>query len=364
MPQIKPHYAMKCNPSQPVVQLLASLGVGFDCASGFEIESALKCGVKPDDILFAIPCKMSSHIEYACRTGVRTMTFDNVDELHKIKRIHPTGKLLLRLRVQYCGIGIKMDDKFGASMSEAEKLILLCKELEMNLAGICFHPGSGSNSFDTIDRSLQQCRDLYDFANSNGIDLKIIDIGGGLVCTESFIKVSIQITSAVDKLFPPETGVTVIAEPGTFLVENAFAFVTTVHGKALVNDRAKYYIGAGVFTAFILKFFKEFKRFPESLSHEAEKGKYYATSVYGPTCAGDDCVVDNILLPEAQIGDWWFFDNMGAYSSLVSLGFNGYMVLKAGFYISQDTWHEIAKKLDPKCPLFEQYRQHQKLDRE
>ncbi|XP_078481685.1 uncharacterized protein LOC100185124 [Ciona intestinalis] len=155
-----------------------------------------------------------------------------------------------------------------------------------------------------------------------------------------------------------------IAEPGTFLVENAFAFVTTVHGKALVGDTAKYYIGAGVFTAFNLKFFEEFKRIPESLSHEAEKGKYYATSVYGPTCAGDDCVVDNIMLPEAEIDDWWIFDNMGAYSSLVSLGFNGYMVLKAGFYISQDTWNEIAEKIDPKCPLFDQYRQHQKLDRE
>ncbi|XP_078495643.1 uncharacterized protein LOC144751193 [Ciona intestinalis] len=99
MPHIRPYYAMKCNSLQPVVQLLASLGVGFDCASKSEIESALKCGVKPDDILFAVPCKMFSHIEYACRTGVRTMTFDNADELHKIKRIHPTGRYGLFLNV-------------------------------------------------------------------------------------------------------------------------------------------------------------------------------------------------------------------------------------------------------------------------
>ncbi|XP_078493235.1 ornithine decarboxylase 1-like [Ciona intestinalis] len=112
-----------------------------------------------------------------------------------------------------------------------------------------------------------------------------------------------------------------------------------------------------------MSFFEELKRIPENLSRKAEKCELYPSTVYGPTCAGVDVVLNNILLPEAQIGDWWFFDNMGAYSSLLSLGFNGYMVLKTGFYISQDIWHEIAEKLDPECPLFEQYRQPQKLDR-
>uniref|UniRef100_F6UZ77 ornithine decarboxylase n=2 Tax=Ciona intestinalis TaxID=7719 RepID=F6UZ77_CIOIN len=167
MPKIRPYYAMKCNPSQPVVQLLASLGVGFDCASKFEIETALKCGVKPEDILFAVPCKMSSHIEYACQTGVQVMTVDNADELHKIKRIHPTGKLLLRLNVCEFEEGVRMGDKFGASMSDAKKLVLLCKSLNLNLNGICYHPGSGVESFECIMSCLQQCKELYDFAASN-----------------------------------------------------------------------------------------------------------------------------------------------------------------------------------------------------
>nr|XP_002123875.1 ornithine decarboxylase 1-like isoform X1 [Ciona intestinalis] len=364
MPKIRPYYAMKCNPSQPVVQLLASLGVGFDCASKFEIETALKCGVKPEDILFAVPCKMSSHIEYACQTGVQVMTVDNADELHKIKRIHPTGKLLLRLNVKYCGNGIKMGDKFGVTMSEARELILLCKELELDLIGVCFHPGSGSNSFETIRDSLQRCRELYDFAKLIGNDFKIVDIGGGFVCGDNFIKISKQVNATIDRLFPPETGLTVIAEPGRFFVENAFAFVTSVHGKAIRGDSAKYYIGSGVFAAFCLKYFEKFIRIPESLSRQADKCKCYASTVYGPTGAGDDIVLCDSMLPEAQIDDWWLFDNMGAYSPLLSLGFNGYMVTKAGFFISQDTWNEIADKLNPNSPLFEQYQQLEKTDEE
>nr|XP_002125033.1 ornithine decarboxylase-like isoform X1 [Ciona intestinalis] len=291
------------------------------------------------------------------------MTFDNVDELHKIKRIHPTGKLLLRLNVTDFEKGVKFGDKFGASMSEARKLTLLCKELNLNLVGICFHPGSGSDSSEATRNCLHRCKELYDFATSNEIHLKIIDIGGGFVCGENFIEISEQVTATVGKLFPPETGVTVIAEPGRFFVKNAFGFVTPVHGKAIVGDRAKYYIGAGVFSTFCMTLFEKFERIPENLSRKAEKCDLYSSTVYGPTCAGVDVVLNNILLPEAQIGDWWFFDNMGAYSSLVSLGFNGYMVLKTGFYISQDIWNEISEKLDPDCPLFEQYRQPQKLDR-
>ncbi|XP_078495826.1 antizyme inhibitor 2-like [Ciona intestinalis] len=305
MPQIRRYYAMKCNPSQPVVQLLASLGVGFDCASKFEIESALKCGVKPDDIIFGVPCKMFSHIEYACRSGVRTMTFDNADELHKIKRIHPTGKLLLRLDVTEFEKGIKFGDKFGASMPEARKLILLCKQLDLNLVGICYHPGSGSDSSEATRNCLQKCKKLYDFATSNEVHLKIIDIGGGFICGENFIEVR--------QLF----AWLLIARLLTFILRKKSIYKLCLQ----------------------------------------ENCEVYASNVYGPTGAGVDIVLNNIMLPEAQIGDWWFFDNMGAYSSLVSLGFNGYMVLKTGFYISQDIWNEIADKLDPKSPLFGQYQQ-------
>ena len=33
MPRVRPHYAVKCNSCPIVLELLASLGIGFDCAS-------------------------------------------------------------------------------------------------------------------------------------------------------------------------------------------------------------------------------------------------------------------------------------------------------------------------------------------
>jgi ornithine decarboxylase len=49
-------------------------------------------GVSPDRIIYANPCKQISHLQYAAQKGVELMTFDNEDELHKVKKYFPTAK--------------------------------------------------------------------------------------------------------------------------------------------------------------------------------------------------------------------------------------------------------------------------------
>ena len=63
-------------------------GANFDCASKEEIRTALELGVKPQDIIYANPCKMEDHLEFARDNGVNLMTFDCVEEAHKIAKIH------------------------------------------------------------------------------------------------------------------------------------------------------------------------------------------------------------------------------------------------------------------------------------
>lgn len=83
---------MKCNDSLIVVEVLAALGTGFDCASKCEINKVLSVGVNPNLIVFANPAKPASHIRHAASTGVDLMTFDNEIELHKIKSLHPDSR--------------------------------------------------------------------------------------------------------------------------------------------------------------------------------------------------------------------------------------------------------------------------------
>ena len=90
---------MKCNFEPILLDLLAKHGLGFDCASKGEIQTILNLGVPPSRIIFANPCKQMSYIRYAATHNVSMMTFDNEEELHKIKSVYPDARLVIRIMV-------------------------------------------------------------------------------------------------------------------------------------------------------------------------------------------------------------------------------------------------------------------------
>lgn len=86
--------AVKCNDTTTVLEVLAALGTGFDCASKTEINKILSLGVGPERIIFANPAKPGSHIRHAAAVGVDVMTFDSEAELHKVKELFPAARLV------------------------------------------------------------------------------------------------------------------------------------------------------------------------------------------------------------------------------------------------------------------------------
>ena len=90
---------MKCNNELAILDLLPKHGLGFDCASKGEIQTILNLGVPPERIIFANPCKQMSFIRHAAAHNVSMMTFDNEQELHKIKSAYPDAQLVIRIMV-------------------------------------------------------------------------------------------------------------------------------------------------------------------------------------------------------------------------------------------------------------------------
>jgi len=113
---------VKCNDNLIVIEVLAALGINFDCASKVnikcifcceerctltdifhkkiyiftlqnEINKVLSLGIESSRIIFANPAKPASHIRHAAAVRVETMTVDNESELHKIKKLFPTAKV-------------------------------------------------------------------------------------------------------------------------------------------------------------------------------------------------------------------------------------------------------------------------------
>jgi ornithine decarboxylase len=330
LPRVQPFYAIKCNPDISFLRILANLGAGFDCASKEEIRLVKDCGVDSSRIIYANPCKSRIHINKAKQEGIKMMTFDNLDELHKIHLLYPEAELVLRILPDDSCSLMKFGSKFGAPEEIWDELLQEASNLELNVIGISFHVGSGC--YDSIGyvNSLRLARKTFDVGLKYGYDFTLLDIGGGFPGNENssptFMDIAKLVGPLIDELFPPS--VRVISEPGRFFAASTTLFVTSIHSRRAFQDgetkRFKYYIGDGVYGAFNCILFDHAKPLPRlPFLHESEN--LYHSTIFGPTCDSMDTVVSDVLLPELSVGDWLYFEDMGAYTSAAASKFNGFL---------------------------------------
>ena len=76
------------------------------------------------------------------RSSGKYVTCQTWDPL--LKKLHPKGRLLMRIVTNDVNSMHSLSVKFGAKRAEWRNLILKCKEIKLNLVGIAFHVGSGS----------------------------------------------------------------------------------------------------------------------------------------------------------------------------------------------------------------------------
>jgi len=343
-PAVVPFYAVKCNNDTPLLQTLAALGTGFDCASRAEIEQVLSLGVDPQKIIFANPCKIKSHIEFARERGVSKMTFDDVHEMEKIKSIYPEAELVLRFLPPPTKAVCNLGCKFGVVTERAPELVKKAKDLDMNLMGVSFHVGSGCMEADAFSKAIFEARELFDAAKEVGFNLELLDIGGGFPGHEqgeiSFEEMTGFINSSLEKYFSDhiKNGVKVIAEPGRYFASAAYTLVANIIGK---RDRM-YYINDGVYGSFNCLLYDHAEVEMLSLDH-SDQPVYSGSSVWGPTCDGLDCVLESVELPDLNIGDWVVFPNMGAYTLAAGSTFNGMPRPSIYNFMSEEKFDEVRE---------------------
>ncbi|KAG7340727.1 orn/DAP/Arg family decarboxylase [Nitzschia inconspicua] len=265
-PRIDCFYAVKCNPDPIIIKTLAILGCNFDCASRNEIrlvqEITKDLPGRTPDIIYANPCKARAHlIEAVCR-GVRMVTFDNVTEVEKCAAVSKKIELILRIITDDRGSQCRLSSKFGAPRYKWRPLLAAAKRCGLNVVGVSFHVGSGCRDASRYELALKDAREIFDIAESEfGMHMKILDVGGGFPGethsiwnpaveideddTNSdegksedeesegdrfmfFKEIAEQVAPIIDRLFPVETGVRVIGEPGRYFVAAAATLCTSI----------------------------------------------------------------------------------------------------------------------------------------
>lgn len=354
LPDVEPFYAVKCNPDPYVLRLLKALGTGFDCASQGEIAQVLATGVDASRIIFANPCKPASFIRHAAKSDVALMTFDNTDELHKVARLFPGAKLIVRILTDDSSSLCRLGVKFGAPLSDVPRLLSCARGLGLNVVGVSFHVGSGCSDPNAFRDAIERAHTAFAYGRDAGYQFTLLDVGGGFEDL-TFERSACAISDALAFYFPKSererAGIRVIAEPGRFYVSTAFSLACNIiarrvrpaddgDNETLVldadgdgdNPRVMYYINDGVYGSFNCILFDHQKAYPHVLtingsfvSTETAATDLELCSVWGPTCDGIDCVCPTTRLPSAlEVGDWLGFRNMGAYTICAASQFNGF----------------------------------------
>ncbi|KAM4693964.1 ornithine decarboxylase [Discoglossus pictus] len=357
LPRVTPFYAVKCNDSKAIVKTLSILGAGFDCASKTEIQLVQSIGVEPERIIYANPCKQVSQIKYAAGCGVEKMTFDSEVELMKVARNHPNAKLVLRIATDDSKAVCRLSVKFGATLKTSRILLERAKELNVDIIGVSFHVGSGCTDPQTFVQSVSDARCVFDMGAELGFNMHLLDIGGGFPGSEDvklkFEEVTSVINPALDKYFPADSGVRIIAEPGRYYVASAFTLAVNIIAKKVmfteqtgsddeedsaVDKTLMYYVNDGVYGSFNCILYDHAHVKPVLQKKPKPDETFYSSSIWGPTCDGLDRIVERFNLPELQVGDWMLFENMGAYTVAASSTFNGFQRPTLYYVMSRPYW--------------------------
>lgn len=333
LPRVQAYYAVKANSNQEIIKTLFDEGASFDVASYNEFmqvyeyikhfEENVKDFFIWDKIIFSNTIKDIETLQ-KIKKYKPLVTYDNKDEVDKIKANCATAGLVLRLKVPDTGSQVEMATKFGAEMGDAYDLIKQAFDAGLVVEGLSFHVGSQCTNFDNYTAALGMAAEIFHHARSKGYHLNIVDIGGGFPVpydsqVPKFEKLAKVINTECNRLFPAD--VEIIAEPGRFMVATAATLVSEIIGKARRDGKVFYHINDGVYHTFSGVVYDHW--IPNF--HAFKTGKKEVCAVVGPTCDSFDKISISEQLPSnLAIGDYFYTENIGAYSTASSTKFNGF----------------------------------------
>ena len=184
-------YAVKANSNLAVLDVFARLGSGFDIVSGGELQRVIAAGGDPGKVVFSGVGKTEDEIRMALRAGIMCFNVESASELERLSRI--AGELgvsaPVSLRVNpdvdagthpYIATGLK-ENKFGVAYAEAATLYARAAALpNLKVEGVDCHIGSQLTDLAPIGEALRKVADLVRRLEQAGIEIRHVDVGGGV----------------------------------------------------------------------------------------------------------------------------------------------------------------------------------------
>ncbi len=324
-------YAVKANPNLSILSLFQRLGAGFDIVSGGELMRALRVRSDPRKIVFSGVGKTTDEIDLALHSGILQFNVESEAELGVLEaRAAAAGKTApVAIRVNpdvdakthpYIATG-RAENKFGVS---AHSVLPLCRRASRSrhllLTGIGSHIGSQIVSTAPFVQAAKRLAELVETLRASGIELRFLDLGGGLGITygDESPPGPAEYAGAI-KRFVKGLGCTVILEPGRAMVGNAGILVTGVLLSKKGRARNFVVVDAAMNDLIRPSLYGAYHRIQPVILRNRRTWK---ADVVGPVCETGDFLARDRVVPRVSAGDLLAVMSAGAYGFALASNYN------------------------------------------
>lgn len=320
-------YSAKANTNLAVLKLFADLGCGLDIVSGGELYRGIKAGFSPDRIVYSGVGKTVDEIDYALDADILMFNVESLAELEQINR--RAGKLKKRAPVSirvnpdvdpkthpYTATGLKKN-KFGIGSDVALESYRIAGELEhLEIVGVDCHIGSQITEAEPFQAALENLKALINELMSMGINIRYLDMGGGLGITYADeTPPSLREYAGVIMKQLKDMELQLILEPGRVLVGNAGILVTEVLYRKSGAVKNFVIVDAGMNDLMRPTLYNAFHAIEPVVNSRKD---VIVADVVGPICESGDFLAIDRSISNVQSGDLLAVMSAGAYGYVMS----------------------------------------------
>lgn len=323
-------YAVKANSNIAVLNILARLGSGFDIVSGGELARVIRAGGDPSKIVFSGVGKRVDEIRQALNAGIHCFNVESMQELERINNIAEQlgQRAPVSMRVNpdvdaqthpYISTGLK-ENKFGVDINQAPAFYRHANTLaHVDVIGIDCHIGSQLTDIAPFIDALKRVTHLADQLKADGIQIKHLDLGGGLGISykNETPPLPNELAAAITKEIRGKN-YKIIIEPGRAIAGNAGVLLTQVE-YIKQGDKNFAIVDAAMNDLMRPALYNAWQEIvPVQQRNEGQKQRY---DVVGPVCETGDFLGKERELNIRQ-GDLLAIRSSGAYGFTMSSNYN------------------------------------------
>lgn len=324
-------YAVKANSNLGVLNTLARLGSGFDIVSGGELERVIAAGGDPSKVVFSGVGKTAAEMKRALELKIKCFNVESEPELERLNKV--AGELGVKapisLRINpdvdanthpYISTGLR-DNKFGIAFDRAPAVYAFAKKLEnLEIHGIDCHIGSQLTDIEPFIDATDRLLALIDQLRADGINIKHLDVGGGLgvVYRDELPPQPSDYAKALLARLDNHADLELIFEPGRAIAANAGVLLTKVEFLKPTEHKNFAIIDAAMNDLMRPALYQAWQDIVPVVPREGEAVTY---DLVGPICeTGDFLGKDRALVLEE--GDLLAVRFAGAYGFVMSSNYN------------------------------------------